>query len=115
MILIAIVLFAIAAAVGATLAVLRLKNRTLPMPLILTHGLVAATALALVLVATLMGGGTTLQNIALGLFVVAALGGFALFSFQLRRTDIPLPLMFIHAAVAVAAYVLLLLTGFHLA
>ncbi|MBI5686338.1 MAG: hypothetical protein HZC54_14790 [Verrucomicrobia bacterium] len=83
MILISIVLFAIAAAVGATMAVLRLRNRSLPMPLVLTHGLVAATALVLLVVATVMSGGTTVQNIALGLFVIAALGGFALFSFQM--------------------------------
>jgi len=56
-----------------------------------------------------VGGSTERLVIAsLGLFVVAALGGFALFSFHLRRQPLPTPVVFIHGLVAVVAFVLLL-------
>ena len=47
--------------------------------------------------------------IALVLFVVAALGGFTLIAIHLRKKIIPAPIVLIHALVAVAAFVVLLL------
>jgi hypothetical protein len=45
-----------------------------------------------------------LPKVALGLFIVAALGGFGLFSFHLRKKDLPIPLVLVHAVVAVAGF-----------
>jgi hypothetical protein len=45
---------------------------------------------------------------ALGLFAVAALGGFVLFSFHLRKEQLPTGIIMVHALVAIAAFLILL-------
>ena len=49
---------------------------------------------------------------ALGLLVIAALGGFVLFSQHLRKTPLSIPLMVAHASLAVAGFVTLLVSAF---
>jgi len=112
--LIAVVLFGLAALGGLFLAALRFKEKDLPLPVALVHGAVAASGLVTLLVSVLRSGDPTkgLLPIALGLFVVAALGGFVLFSFHLRKKLLPIPLMLIHALVAVAGYACLLFAVF---
>lgn len=107
--IIAAVLFAAAAAGGVVIAIRRFRGRpTPPMGLALGHGAVAAIALVVYLVAIILGDDPpVLGLVSLGLFIVAALGGFALFSFHLRDRALPIPLMLIHAGVAVIAFVLL--------
>ena len=103
-------LFAIAALGGITLATLRLRGKELPLALALAHGAIAAAGL-LALIFAVVSAGTaapSLSKAALAIFVVAALGGFFLFSFQLRKKQIPVGVMIIHALVAVTAFVLLL-------
>ena len=53
----------------------------------LVHGALAATGLVLLTVAALGAGGPQQARVALELFVVAALGGFVLFSFHLRKNS----------------------------
>ena len=105
---IALVLFAVAAAGGLLLAFLRLTNKALPMPLALVHGALAATGLLLLAVAAFGVKGTGQTRLALGLFVLAALGGFTLFSFHLRSRQLPVPIVVVHGLVAVAAFLILL-------
>lgn len=104
-----ILLFAIAAVGGLTLAILRFRDRPLPMGLALVHGLVAATALVILLVVALGASGNGMTRGALIAFVVAALGGFYLFSFHVRGRKLPIPMVVIHGLVAVAGFVTLLL------
>ncbi len=52
------------------------------------------------------------MRIIVGIFVVAALGGFILFSFHLRRRALPVPIIGIHGFVAVIAFVVLLVAIF---
>jgi len=40
--------------------------------------------------------------------VLAALGGFVLFSFYLRKKQLPMGIMVVHALVAIAAFLVLL-------
>lgn len=108
-----IVLFAIAALGGLTLAVLRFRNKPLPMPLALIHGAVAAVALVLLLVVAFGTTGTMLTKAALGGFVLAALGGFFLFSLHVRKRTLPAAVVVIHGLVAVGAFVTLLLAASH--
>lgn len=110
MIVWATILFAIAAVGGATLATLHFRGRTpLPMPLALLHGLLAASALVLLIIAALTQPGFGgLALLALVIFVVAALGGFYLFSFHLRGLPLPSPVVLVHGGAAVLAFVLLL-------
>ncbi len=106
---VSIILFAIAALGGLTLAAMRLANRPLPLGLALVHGAFAATALVLLIIAMIIAGkSTALLNAALILFIIAAIGGFILFSFHLRSKSLPIPLMLLHGLVAVVAFILLL-------
>ena len=105
----ALVLFAVAALGGLTLAILRFRERPLPMALAVVHGLVAAAALVTLILAVWAGGTVTLTRAALGLFVLAALGGFVLFASHLRGRALPKLLVVVHGLAAVTAFVLLLL------
>lgn len=108
MLTIAAVLFAVAALGGITLATLHLRQKGLPMALAVLHGLLAATGLVLLIVVVVGGSVGNLLITSLVLFVLAALGGFGLFSFHLRRLRLPTPVVFIHGLVAVVGFVLLL-------
>ena len=102
------VLFAVAALGGITLATLHLRHKSLPMALALVHGLVAAIALVLLIVVVAGGAMGTLTTAALVIFIIAALGGFGLFSFYLRKKPLPTPLVYVHGLVAVVAFILLI-------
>jgi FtsH-binding integral membrane protein len=115
------ILLGLAALGGVFLLTMRLRERPFPLWLVLGHGLLAATGLATLLsfVVDLVSiAGTEallgLRPIGLGVLLVAALGGFVLLSFDVRRQPIPLRLMLLHGLVALSGYgcVLLgLLTG----
>lgn len=104
----AIVLFAFAASGGLLLARLRVLNKPLPMPLSLLHGALAAAGLIALIVVVAEGAGG-LPKLALVLFIVAALGGFLLFSMTLRKKQIPIPVVAVHAVVAAVALVVLII------
>ncbi len=102
-----IVLFALAALGGIVMAIMRFRGRpTMPLGLAVLHGLLAAAGLV-VLIWAVFGHGLAAKA-SLGLFVIAALGGFVLFAFQLRQKAIPVGVMVVHAIVAVVAFVLLI-------
>jgi hypothetical protein len=106
-----IVLFALAASGGAFLAHLRLREKQLPMPVALLHGLLGLCG---ILALASMGLGNTtpwFARIAFAVFIAAMFGGLFLFSFHLRRMPLPKPLMFMHAGAAVVAFVLLLIAA----
>jgi hypothetical protein len=69
---------------------------------------VAATALLILIWGVVQSGGSVLLYWALGLFVAAALGGFFLVSFHVRRQRLPSAVVVVHALVAVSAFLLLL-------
>lgn len=105
--IIALGVFAVAALFGAFMAIRHFTGSSLPMPAALLHGLFAASGLGLLIVAYLTTGLPSLANVALALFLIAALGGFFLFSFHLRKKSLPSPVVVIHAGAAVTAFVLL--------
>lgn len=110
----AVVLFALAALGGLFLAVRHFKGQSLPMPVSLIHGAAAATGLVLVILAYFGGGGAATSGLTLPLIilVVAALGGFFLFSFHLRGLRAPNAVVVIHALVAVVGFLALVLAVF---
>ncbi len=104
---IAAAIFALTALGGLLLAALHFTGKELPLPLALVHGAAGAAglaALAWTVFKTPAGG---LAAAALGLFVLAALGGFYLFSFHVRRLRLPSPVVVVHALAAVTAFGLL--------
>ena len=116
---IAAVLFAIAALGGLTLAVLhfRAQGKTHPpTSLAMLHGLLAVIAVICLIfgiAATPNGfsaGFASMAVTALGLFVLAALGGANMFlGKHLRGEALPTPVVVIHGLAAVAGFVLLLI------
>ena len=104
-----IVLFAIAAVIGLTMALAAFQGRFPPVPSAVLHGLLAATALVLLLIAVISQGAAGPAAWALGLFVIAALGGFTLaFGFHARKKPLPKGLVAGHALIAVIGFLLLL-------
>ncbi len=105
----ALVLFAVAALGGATLAYMRIVKKDVSMPIAIVHGLFAAAGLVTLILA-LSGMRSAGATAALVIFLLAALGGFTLFSFHLRTRPLPVPLVLIHGGAAAIAFLVLLIT-----
>ena|SRR5690606_26407949 len=102
-----ILLFAVAAIFGLTLIIPVLQGKIPSRAFVFIHGGVAAIALVMLII-RYMDETTTVPQISVILFVVAALGGFVLFSRDLQKKPIPKALAMIHAGAAVAAFLILL-------
>ena len=98
-----LVVLAIAALGGLILASHVLRNRFAPWALSLVHAALGATALILLGLVAVQST-EKLILIGLGVLVVAALGGFFLASFHLRRKIAPKPAVLLHALLAVAGF-----------
>jgi len=104
-----ILIFAIAAVIGLTMAIAAFQGNFPPVPSAVLHGVLAATGLVLLLIAVFVQGATGAAAWALGFFLVAALGGFGMaFGFHARRKALPKGLVAGHAALAVIGFLLLL-------
>ena len=102
-----ILLFAVAAVFGLTLIIPVLQGRTPTRAFVFIHGGVAAIALVMLII-RYVDEMSAVPQISVILFVVAALGGFVLFSRDLQKKSIPKGLALIHAGAAVAAFLILL-------
>ena len=106
---IAAILFALAALGGVVMALMRFSGRDYPpAALAVVHGLAAAAGLVALIVVVFGTGVATLGKIALVLFLVAAIGGFVLVSYHMKRQPLPKSYIVIHGLVAVTAFVLLI-------
>jgi hypothetical protein len=102
---------------GLTLAVIRLRGAPWPpLWMALGHGAVAATGVGLLIYAAMSQGIPTLAQVALGIFILAALGGAVLLlGFHLRSKPLPIPFVLGHGLIAATGFVLLLLSLFGIA
>ncbi len=112
---VAVILFAIAAAFGATMAVMHFMGKTPPpVALALMHGVFVVAGFAVLLGAVwpdFHGRATW----ALAVFGVAALGGFTLaIGRHARGKSLPSALVAGHGALALIAFVILLTAAFAL-
>lgn len=113
MLVYALLCLALAAVGGLALVALRLRaEANPPLALALGHGALAATGLVLALLAALGAGSSPATGGGVGLLVLSALGGFALFASHLRGRLIDLRLVVAHAGVAVLGVVALVLAAF---
>ena len=113
----AAIVLALAAVGGLTMAVIRLRGAPWP-PLWMAHihGLIAATGVALLIYAASTTGIPRLAQIALVIFILAALGGATLvLAFHRQGKPLPIPIVIGHGLIAVTGYVLLLLSYFGIA
>lgn len=104
----ALIVFAIAAVGGLILAAHVLRGKFAPWALSLLHALLGATGLVLLI--TLLMQGDAPQKVMVGfvLLLLAALGGFFLASFHVRKQLPPKAVVLVHAGVAVAGFLTLL-------
>jgi len=109
MLLYALIVFAIAALGGLTLAgVYVLQGRLAPWALSLLHAALGAIGLLLLIYAALTVGISGAALAALVILVIAALGGFYLASIHLRGKVAERSIVFVHAGVAVIGFLTLL-------
>src|SRR4051812_36932345 len=111
---IAAIVLALAALGGLTLAGIRLSGKPRPQTwMAVGHGLVAATGLGFLIYAEATGSVPQLAQVALGVLILAALGGAAIFvGFHLREQPLPIPLVIGHGLIAATGYALLLASIF---
>ncbi len=115
MIQLSLVLFAVAAVAGLTMAIMHFRGFSPPKPVLAAlHGLFAASGLVVLLLALIKTGFGGKFGVALGLLVVAALGGFFLLSFHAKKQRLPSAMVVGHALIAVAGFLTLLLAEFAL-
>jgi hypothetical protein len=105
----ALIAFAVAAVGGLALASFVLRDKFAPWALSLLHAALGAVGLVLLIALLFQGSAPQGVLIAFILLLVAALGGFFLASFHLRKSLPPKAVVVIHAGVAVAGFVVLLL------
>ena len=104
----AILVFALAAVAGLTMAIGVFKGRTPSVGVAVIHGLFAATGLVLLLIAVFNQGAGNAARWALYLFLIAAIGGFTLaLGYHARKRPLPTGLVAGHALLAVAAFLIL--------
>lgn len=113
---IALVLFGLAALGGVYMATLRFRGAERPPTAIaLVHGAAAAAGLIALIVAVMGEATPGHARTALIVFIVAAIGGFYLFAQHMQNKALPIPVMVIHALVAVSGFLLLLVAVMHAA
>lgn len=108
MITYAIIVFAIAALGGLFLATHVLRGRFAPWAISLLHAGLGALGLVLLIVALAQGVASQAVLIGFVILLVAALGGFFLASFHLRKSLPPKAVVVIHAGVAVVGFLTVL-------
>ncbi|KGQ18278.1 hypothetical protein LF41_1633 [Lysobacter dokdonensis DS-58] len=104
----ALIAFAIAALGGLILASNVLRGRLAPWSVSILHALLGATGLLLLIAQVVQGSAAGRVVGALGLLVVAALGGFYLASLHLKKAIAPKGVVFLHAGLAVVGFLVLL-------
>jgi hypothetical protein len=115
MIVTSIVLFLIAALGGLYMAARIFGGNLPPWAVVIIHGVLAASGLLVLLYALFTGVLAATIVIGAILLVIAALIGFFMFSYQLRKLAPPKAAVVLHAAVAVIGVVCLLVNALGMA
>ncbi|RUO39781.1 hypothetical protein CWE15_08455 [Aliidiomarina taiwanensis] len=103
-----LIVFGVAALGGLILAASVLRDKLAPWVLSVVHALLGATGLVLLVIMLVQGSAPRQVLVGFVLLLLAALGGFLLASFHLKKKLPPKFLVFLHAAVAVAGFFTLL-------
>lgn len=104
----ALIIFAVAALGGLVLASSVLRGKMAPWAISILHALLGATGLVFLILVVLQGAAPGRVTAALGILVLAALGGFYLASIHLRKQVAPKAVVFVHAGIAITGFLTLL-------
>lgn len=108
MLVIAIILFLVAAFFGLFVLSAILKDKKTPKGMVLAHGIFAFIAL-LVTIAYIAGGHVdTLLITSISLLILAALGGFTLLTIDIYKKPIPKMFAVMHPVFAITGVILLI-------
>lgn len=107
----AIGFFALAAILGMILLSFILREKETPKGVAIGHGLLAATALVLLIVYTTDHSPRPIESLVL--FIVAATGGFIVFARDIANKPVPKWLAVAHGLIAVSGFVFLLVFAFN--
>jgi len=102
-----IAFFALAAIMGLALLSYVLRSKETSKPVMIMHGLFAATGLVLLLIYTFGDSPGLIESVIL--FVIAALGGFVMVGRDLTGKPIPKWLAIVHGLIAVIGFITLLI------
>lgn len=105
----AIILFIIAALFGLVILTAILRDKPTPKPFVIIHGPLAATAIVLLIIDVVKGHAESLLIASLVIFVIAALGGFALYTLDTLKKRIPKPLAILHPLIAISGLIVLII------
>jgi drug/metabolite transporter superfamily protein YnfA len=111
MIYAAIILLAVSAILGLTILIKWLTNKNASSAVIYSHGIVAAAAIVILVVYAVQHP-DNFPKISIALLALAAIGGFYMFIRDLNKKQSPMAVAFIHALLAVAGVVALLVFTF---
>lgn len=109
MLIATIFLFVIAACFGVVLLSAILKNKKTPKPVVFIHGCVAGLALLILITYIATGNTSPLLITSATLFVLAALGGLAMFTKDISKQPIPKVIAVLHPIIAISALVILVI------
>ncbi len=107
MIFLAAILFAVGAVLGLTMFIRWLTSKEAPRIVVYLHGLAGAAGIVLLLLYA-SSNPESFPLVSIILFVVAALGGFYLYFTDVKKKPHPLAVAGLHALLAVAGFVTLL-------
>jgi hypothetical protein len=108
MIVTSIALFLVAALFGLYMAARVFGGNLPPWIAVILHGVLAASGLLVLIYALFIGAQSAAAMIGAVLLVIAALGGFFMFSYQLRKAMPPKAVVVVHALAAVLGVVCLI-------
>lgn len=103
----ALIIFAIASVGGLVLASHVLRGRFAPWALSLAHALLGAIGLILLIVMLVQGSAAQQVLVSFIFFLIAALGGFFLASFHIRKRLPPKAVVITHAGLAIIGFLTL--------
>ena len=108
---VAIALFALTALFGIRILLSVLRTEKAPRAVVYSHGLFAATSLVLLIYYGFQNP-ANYPKVSIILFILAALGGFFMFYHDVKNKPLPKAVPFIHALLAVTAFIILLFFAF---
>ncbi|HSN16812.1 MAG TPA: hypothetical protein VLV87_01265 [Gammaproteobacteria bacterium] len=100
-------LFLVVMLAGSALAVLERRGRALPLKVSATHGVLGILAIVLLVMQAMAHPANHPANLAILIFMLAALGGLLLFAFRAAKQALPLGVVLLHGLFAVVGLLFL--------